>query len=131
MTDNSDVTGSAGQTQADGRSGLMTGVRHLTYAWIGAVGIVGEEVGEFYKRCVARGEQVTNEARESARSRRAQWRSARQRETPAKTEQPVDALLDRSGLATKSEINALIDQVDALSREVDALAQKRNQQQQS
>ncbi len=106
------------------RSDLREGVRHFTYAWIGMWGVVRDETSAFYDKCAARGEETLR----TARQRQAKRRGARHGPREAKAMQPMDVALAKAGLATKSEIAALIEQVDALSREVDALAQQRQSQ---
>ena len=104
------------------RGSLGNGVRRLAYASLGLFSVMTDEVGTFYEKCVARGEQQVKEARAAARERPA----ARQtRRKTARAGQPIAAVLDRSGLATKSEMDALSAQVDALAREIDMLAEQR------
>ena len=42
------------------RGELLAGVRQLAYAWVGMWGVASEDLGHFYERCVARGEQILN-----------------------------------------------------------------------
>ena len=104
------------------RGSLADGVRRLAYASLGLISVMSDDVGSFYEKCVARGEQKAREARASRRGRQA---ARRPRRKTAGAGQPIAAMLDRSKLATKSEMDALIARVDALSREIDALAEQR------
>ena len=38
----------------------LAGVRQLAYAWVGMWGVASDDLGNFYQRCVARGEQILN-----------------------------------------------------------------------
>ncbi len=104
------------------RSSLVDGVRRLAYASLGLFSVMSDEVGTFYEKCAARGEQKAKEARASVREQQAARRTRRK---TAGSGQPITAVLDRSGLATKSEMEALIARVDALAHEIDVLAEQR------
>ncbi len=104
------------------RVSLVDGVRRLAYASLGLFSVVSDEVETFYDKCVTRGEQRAKEVQASTRERQA---ARRPRRATARAGQPVAAVLDRTGLVTKSDMDALIARVDALSHEVDVLAEKR------
>lgn len=104
------------------RGSLADGVRQLAFASLGLFSVMSDEVGAFYEKCVTRGEQKAKEARASTRGRQA---ARRTRRTSAGAAQPIAAVLDRSGLVTKSEMDALSARVDALAHEIDALAEQR------
>ena len=101
------------------RGSLGNSVQRLAYASLGLLSVLSDEVETFYEKCVARGEQKAKEARAATRRRQAPRRS--RRKTPG-AGQPIAAMLDRSGFATKSGMDALIARVDALAREIDVLA---------
>jgi polyhydroxyalkanoate synthesis regulator phasin len=104
------------------RGGLADEVRRLAYASLGLFSVMSDEVGTLYEKCVTRGEQKAKEARASTRE---QQFARRPRRTSAGVRQPVTAVLDRSGVVTKSDMDALIARVDALAHEIDALAEQR------
>jgi polyhydroxyalkanoate synthesis regulator phasin len=104
------------------RGSLADGVRRLAFASLGLFSVMSDEVGAFYEKCVTRGEQQAKEARASTRGRQAARRIKR---TSAGSVKPIAAVLDRSGLATKSEMDALRARVDTLAHEVDVLAEQR------
>lgn len=104
------------------RGSLADGVRRLAYASLGLFSVMADEVEGFYEKCVTRGEQRAKDAQASARERQA---ARRIRRTSAGTRRPIAAVVDRSGLATKSEMDALIARVDALAHEIDVLAEQR------
>ena len=103
------------------RGSLADSVRRVAYASLGLFSVMSDEVGTFYEKCVTRGEQRAHEARAS--TRRQQF-ARRPRRTGAGARQPVAAVLDRSGVVTKSDMDALIARVDALSHEIDALVEQ-------
>jgi polyhydroxyalkanoate synthesis regulator phasin len=104
------------------RGSLADGVRRLAYASLGLFSVMSDEVGTFYEKCVTRGEQKAKEARASTRERQF---ARRPRRTGAGARQPVATVLDRSGVVTKSDMDALSARVDALAHEIDALAEQR------
>ena len=104
------------------RGSLVDGVRRLAYASLGLFSVMTDEVETFYEKCVTRGEQKAKEARAATGERQVTRRTRRK---TAGAEQSIAAVLDRSGFATKSEMDALSAQVDALSHEIDALAERR------
>jgi polyhydroxyalkanoate synthesis regulator phasin len=104
------------------RGSLADGVRRLAYASLGLFGVMTDEVGSFYEKCVSRGEQQAKGARASTRGPQAARRTRRK---TAGAAQPIAAVLDRSKLATKSDMDALSARVDALSHEIDGLLEQR------
>jgi polyhydroxyalkanoate synthesis regulator phasin len=103
------------------RGSLADSAQRLTYAWLGLFSAMSDEARAFYAKCVTRGAQKAQEARTSTRGRQAGRRPGRK---TAQAGQPIARMLDRSRLATKSEMDALIARVDTLSREVDVLIEQ-------
>ncbi len=126
--------------------GLLVGARQLAYAWVGLWGVASEDLGNFYQRCVARGEQIMN-AKPPATPPEAQPHPLEAVVSPPRTPASrairpmsifnafgavesyhIDLNVDRI-LPTKEELDALSERVEALSREVDALVEQRRQAQ--
>ena len=122
MAQHHEVTKSKAAAGTPQRGSLVDGVRRLAYASLGLFSVMTDEVGTFYEKCVARGEQKAKEARASTRERHAVRRTRRK---TAGVGQPIAAVLNRSGLATKSEMDALSARVDALAHEIDILVEQR------
>jgi polyhydroxyalkanoate synthesis regulator phasin len=122
MAQHHEVTETKAASGTPQRGGPVDGVRRLAYASLGLFSVMSDEVGTFYEKCVTRGEQKAKEARATTRERQAARRTRRKTRG---TGQPIAAMLDRSGLATKSEMDALVARVDILSHEIDALAEQR------
>jgi polyhydroxyalkanoate synthesis regulator phasin len=116
------VTGTEAASGTPQRGSLADGVRRLAYASLGLFSVMTDEVGTFYEKCVTRGEQRAHEARASTRERQF---ARRPRRTGAGARQPVAAVLDRSGMVTKSDMDALSARIDALAHELDMLAEQR------
>jgi hypothetical protein len=127
------------------RSSLPAGVRQLAYAWIGMWGVASDDLSTFYHRCVARGEQILNaSARPSAAQPEVKPPMPDAAVTPPKPTasraiRPMSVFnafgavesyhidLNAEGiLPTKQELDALSARVEALAREVEALADQRN-----
>ena len=117
-----EVKGTEAASGTPQRGSLADGVRRLAYASLGLFSVMSDEVGAFYEKCVTRGEQRANEAGASTRGRQAARRTRRK---TAEAGQPIAAVLDRSRWVTKSDMDALLARVDALSHEIDALAEQR------
>ncbi len=121
---------------------LLTDVRQLAYAWIGLWGVAAEDVGKFYQRCVARGEQIMKARpvpRPEAKMSPSEAEVTEPKKRTPKTIRPMSVFnafgavesyhidLNVEGLLpTKQELDALSERVEALAREVDELARQRN-----
>ena len=125
-------------------SGLADGVRQLAYAWVGLWVVASEDLGNFYQRCVVRGEQIMNSkplaTQAEANSHSPEAVVSQPRTTASRAIRPMSIFnafgavesyhIDLNAekiLPTKEEFDALIERVEALSREVDALAERREE----
>ena len=146
MSEQREVIVSATPSPAVKRGGLLDGMRQLAYAWVGVWIVASDDLGNFYSRCVTRGErivrgrlpvarpQVKPQAAEtgvsqpiaaaSGRGKPVSWINAFVVVRPSRTEVYVD-----SGLPIKADFDALIERVDALSREVETLADQNKKEQ--
>lgn len=124
--------------------GLLTGLHQLAYAWVGMWGVASEDLGRFYQRCVARGEQIMN-SQPPATSSEAKLCPleavvSEPRTAAARRIRPLSIInafgavesyhidLNAEGvMPTKQELDALSEQVEALAREVEALIKQREQ----
>ena len=146
MSEQSEAIMSTASSSAVKRSGPLDGARQLACAWVGLWGVASDGLGNFYGRCVARGEQMLNVQLPAARP------DVQSQEPDAVISQPSTAVSRRSRpvsvinafvvvkpsridvnydreLPTKEEFDALIERIEVLSREVDALVDRRKQQQ--
>ena len=138
MSEQNEAIGAATSSAAVERGDPLAGVRQLACAWVGLLGVVSDDLGSFYQRCVARGEQLLN-ARPSAAPPEMNPPAPDAAATPVKATVPrsirplsvfnafgaVESYhidLNVEGLLpTKQELDALSARVEALAREVDAL----------
>ncbi len=142
MSEQSEVIISAKPSSTIRRGGLLDDVRQLACAWVGLWGVAGEDIGNFYGRCVARGEQMLNarapavqpEVKSSAPDT-----TVKQPKTAGNRRIRPLSIFNAFGavesyhielnaeeiLPTRQELDALNERVEALSREVDALAKQR------
>ena len=143
MSEQNEMVGTTASPTA-APSDPLGGMRQLAYAWVGMWGVAAEDFGKFYQRCVARGEQLL----------KAQAPAAPPAETPQEPDAVVSraksaaprriqptTIMNAFGavesyhidlnaekiLPTKQELDALTERVEALSREVDALVEQRQQ----
>ncbi len=123
----------------------LTGVRHLAYAWVGLWSVALEDLGAFYQRCVARGEQALGAQAQAAAQpevkspdsdvdQKQLKAAARRRIQPTTIMNAFGAVesyhIDLNAeklLPTKEELDALAERIEVLTREVEALARKREQ----
>ncbi len=122
---------------------LLAGVRQLACAWIGMRGVAAEDVGKFYQRCVARGEQLLKAQQPPAAQPIAKPPAPDAGVTAPKpaTSRPIHPMsvfnafgavesyhIDLNAealLPTKQELDALRERVEALAREVESLINQR------
>ena len=146
MSEQSEVIASVTSSPAGRRSGPLDGVRQLVYAWVGLWGVASEDLGNFCQRCVVRGEQIMNSKLPATQSEAkpnpleavvSQPRTAASRAVRpvsivnafgAVESYHIDLNVDRI-LPTQEELEALNERVEALSREVNALVDQRQQAQ--
>lgn len=88
----------------------------LALASIGAVALAGDTLRSWLDKAVARGEEVEEDARKRAnkmKEKRQQWMG--------REKQNLESMMDTTNLSSKSDIQALQDQIAALSAKVDQL----------
>ena len=132
----------AAPTSTVKRGGLLDDVRQLAYAWVGLWGVAGEDIGNFYDRCVARGEQILNARppmiQPEVKSSPPDITVNQPKTAGSRNIRPLSIFnafgavesyhfdLNAEGLLpTKQEFDALNERVEVLAREVDALAKQR------
>jgi len=145
MSEQSEVIVPTTPSSTAQHGGLLDGVRQLAFAWVGMWGVAADDLGDFYNRCVARGEQILNARSPTAQLKMkppapdaavAQLKTAASR--PIRPMSIFNAFgavesyhidLNAEGiLPSKQELDALSERVEALSREVDALVDQRKQE---
>ncbi len=144
MSEQSEIMSPAASASASQPNSFPDGLRQLACAWVGLWSVAVEDLGTFYQRCVARGEQVLEaQARPSAaqpevKPLASEAVAKREKAAAPRRVQPttimnafgavesyhIDLNAERL-LPTKEELNALSERVDALAREVDALLEQR------
>jgi hypothetical protein len=125
-----------------GPSDPLTGVRQLAYAWVGLWGVAAEDFGNFYQRCVTRGEQILQAKpsfpRPEVKPPAPNAAATEPKKPTPKVIRPMSVFnafgavesyhIDLNAealLPTKRELDALSERVEALAREVDALTKQR------
>ncbi len=126
--------------------GRLDGVRQLAYAWVGMWAVASDDLGNFYDRCVTRGEQIMNAkplaARPPVKPQMEDTGVSQPSVAASRRIRPVSVInafavfkpyhidVNVDGeLPTKEEFAALFERVEALAREVDALVDQRKQEQ--
>lgn len=102
------------------RRPLLEVVRKVLLAGIGAVALAQDEMEDFVNRLIERGEIAEKDGRKLIRD----LTERREKET-ARAEQELDdrvgRLVNRLGIPSKSDIDALSDKIAALDKKVDGL----------
>ena len=144
LSEQGDGISSATPSSTVKRGSPFASLRQLTYAWVGLWGVASDDLGNFYSRCVARGEQILNTQQPTARPEVIPHTPdiAASQPNPAvsKRRQPASIInafavvkpyhIDvnvAGGLPTKEEFDALLKRVEALAREVDTLVKQREE----
>ena len=113
----SETTGETGNT-------LLSGLRRVLMAGVGAVALTQEQIEDFVGKLVERGEIADGDARKLVsdvvdRRKRTVHDSTRRAEE--EFDKRIEGLLSRMNIPSKSEIDALSEKISELSRKVDQL----------
>ena len=120
MTDQMEMREMAG----DSGNALLSGLRRVLMAGVGAVALTQEQIEEFVGKLVERGEIADGDARKllsdvvDRRKRTLQDSTKRAEE---ELDKRIEGLLVRMNIPSKGEIDALSDKIADLSRKVDQL----------
>ena len=120
MTDQLD----AREDSIDSPNALLSGLRRVLMAGVGAVALTQEQIEEFVGRLVERGEIADGDARKlisdvvDRRKRTLQDSTKRAEE---EWDKRIEGLLVRMNIPSKGEIDALSNKIADLSRKVDEL----------
>jgi poly(hydroxyalkanoate) granule-associated protein len=120
MTDQLEMREMAG----DSGNALLSGLRRVLMAGVGAVALTQEQMEEFVGKLVERGEIADGDARKlisdvvDRRKRTLQDSTKRAEE---ELDKRIEGLLVRMNIPSKGEIDALSDKIADLSRKVDQL----------
>ncbi len=112
------------EEMTDSSNSLLTGLRRVLMAGIGAVALTQEQIEDFVGKLVERGEIADGDARKLVsdvveRRRRIMQDGAKKAED--ELEKRIEGLLSRMNIPTKSEIDSLSEKLTELSRKVDGL----------
>jgi len=102
------------------RSSLLDATRKVLLASIGAVALAQDEVEDFVNRLIERGEIAEKDGRKLVRDVMDK-RKKQAKETEKDLEGRMEGMLERMGIPTKSDIDALGRKIAALSKKVDEL----------
>ena len=105
-------------------SSLLAGVRRVLMAGVGAVALAQEEVEEFVKKLVERGEIAEKDGRKLVDDIMEKRKSRAQKAEDA-LETRIEGLLERMNVPTKSDIDDLSKKITLLAEKVDELKNKK------
>ncbi|MBP8950568.1 MAG: phasin family protein [Candidatus Promineofilum sp.] len=115
---------------AEASNVLLSGLRRVLMAGVGAVALTQEQIEEFVGKLVERGEIADGDARKllsdvfDRRKKVLQDGGKRAEET---VDRRIESLLARMNIPSKSEIETLSEKISLLSRKVDELTGIREQ----
>jgi len=120
------MTNQAETGEAMGESGntLLSGLRRVLMAGVGAVALTQEQIEDFVGKLVERGEIADGDARKllsDVVDRRKKTVQDSTRRAEEEIDKRIEGLLSRMNIPSKSEIDALSDKISELSRKVDEL----------
>lgn len=123
MTNQAEIAEISEET-AEAGNALLSGLRRVLMAGVGAVALTQEQIEDFVGKLVERGEIADGDARKligdviDRRKRMIQDGGKRAEET---MDRQIEGLLTRMNIPTKSEIETLSEKISALSHKVDEL----------
>jgi poly(hydroxyalkanoate) granule-associated protein len=103
----------------EGKS-LTEMARKVMLATIGAVALAQEEAEAFIKKLIERGEIAEKDGRKMMNDLK-EKRKAKTQEAEDELEDRVSQILERTGVPTKSDIDALGDKISALTEKIEEL----------
>jgi poly(hydroxyalkanoate) granule-associated protein len=113
------------QTEANEASNsLLSGLRRILMASIGAVALAQEEIEEFINKMVERGEIADGDARKlvsDVLERRKRLVQDGAKTAEGELDKRIEPLLQRMNIPTKTDIELLSAKISELSRKVDEL----------
>lgn len=120
MTDQVEVT----DESAEPANTLLSGLRRVLMAGIGAVALTQEQIEDFVGKLVERGEIADGDARKlisDVLERRRKTVQEGTKKAEGEFDKRIEGLLSRMNIPSKTEIDALSDKIADLSRKVDEL----------
>jgi len=105
------------------RNPLLEGARRVLMAGIGAVNLAQEEMDDFVKKLVERGEIADKDGRKLISDLRKR-RSEKAKEVEESLERRIEGLLDRMNIPTKRDVEELSAKITVLAEKVDKLKPK-------
>lgn len=103
----------------EGKS-LTDMARRVMLATIGAVALAQEEAEAFIKKLIDRGEIAEKDGRKMMDDLK-EKRQKKTKEAEDELDSRVSQILDRTGVPTKADIDALSDKITALTKKIDEL----------
>lgn len=104
----------------DESKSLTEMARKVMLATIGAVALAQEEAEAFIKKLIDRGEIAEKDGRKMVDDLK-EKRQKKSKNAEDEMESRVSKILERTGVPTKSDINALSDKITALTAKIDEL----------
>ena len=115
---------------AEASNVLLSGLRRVLMAGVGAVALTQEQIEEFVGKLVERGEIADGDARKllsDVFDRRKKVLQDGGKRAEENVDRRIESLLARMNIPSKSEIETLSEKISLLSRKVDELTRIREQ----
>lgn len=117
-----------GETAAESGNALLSGLRRVLMAGVGAVALTQEQIEEFVGKLVERGEIADGDARKLVTDvidRRRKMLHDGTRRAEEELDKRIESLLAHMNIPSKGEIDGLSDKISDLSHKVDELVRGR------
>ena len=112
------------ETTEDGKS-LTEMARNVMLATIGAVALAQEEAEAFIKKLIERGEIAEKDGRKMMEDLK-EKRKIKTKTAEDELESRVSQILERTGVPTKSDIEALSEKISELTEKIDELKEAKS-----
>ena len=122
MKDEIEITGEL--EPAESTATFLSGLRRVLLAAVGAVVLTQEQIEDFVGKLVERGEIADGDARNLLSDifdRRKKVVQGNAKKAEENVDSRIENMLTRMNIPTKSEIDALSDKIEELTRKVDQL----------
>ena len=101
------------------------GSLNIVYATIGLISLIAESLPGLFERSTQRGSRLVQQARTQAQSRRAARRPRAEHKVAPQAPDQWQNQLDRLGLPSRQDIEAVTRQVEELERQIDEIVAQR------
>ncbi len=117
------------EKERERREEMANLIKRLVLAGVGALALTKDEVDEFLDKLVERGELAEDEARKALKKAiERQEKRAQEAVEKLGVEEKVETASKKADIPRRSDIEALVERVEEISRKLDALSERIREQ---